>query len=333
MRARATPFRMPLAARVAGGRGSLPAREGELVCVDHAGTCGFGEATPVAGFGTHADFLRAALECARRDAAARAAGEPLAEALAREAGTRARATVAVARLVIGDGEALCDDARRSVAVGYSTLKLKVDGRFPDVALARVAGVHKAVRAGVALRVDANASFGPAAAAAFCRALAELGVEYLEEPVFGSDLAALARLRAIGAVPIAADESACTRAAAQRVIDADAADVLVLKPSVLGLGDTLAVARLARERGIGVAITSALDGAIARAAALAAAAALPGTPLAAGLATGDRLADDLAELPEPSRGGLDVPRGAGLGVSPDPAAIERLRTGPDRELAG
>jgi L-alanine-DL-glutamate epimerase-like enolase superfamily enzyme len=317
---------------VAGGRGTLSAREGELVCVNAFGACGFGEATPVAGFGTQADFRRSALECARRDAAAREAGEPLAEALAREAGTRARRRVAVARLVVGDGESLCDDARRGVAAGYATLKLKVDGRLPDVALARVASVRKALGERVALRVDANASFEPAAAAAFCRALAELGVEYLEEPVVGSDLAELVRLRAIGAVPIATDESACTRAAAQGVLDANAADVLVLKPSVLGLGDTLAVAQLAEGRGVRVAITSALDGAIARAAASAAAAAMPGTPLAAGLATGDRLADDLAELPEPSHGGLDVPPGPGLGITPDPAAIERLRAGPDRELA-
>src|SRR5262249_40044149 len=79
------------------------------------------------------------------------------------------------------------------------------------------------------------------------------------------------------------------------------------------------------------VTSGLDGALARAAALALAAALPEPLPACGLATGALLADDLACGPEPKDGELDVSSAPGLGLAPDPCALQALATGETREV--
>jgi L-alanine-DL-glutamate epimerase-like enolase superfamily enzyme len=331
-RLRWTPFRLPLCAPIATGTAVLAAREGALVRLERAdGAVGFGEATPAPGFAGPAAFAAAARDCAARDAAARTAGRSLAAALALALGTRPRAHVRVNALVAAaDLDAAVGEARRAAAAGFGSVKLKLRGAALARDLERVAAVRKAVPEVVRVRVDANASLGRADAAAVARALADLGVEHLEQPLPTDDLAGLAALRALGAVPIAADESAATLAGALRVLEVGAADVLVVKPSVLGLGGALALARRACAAGAGLVVTSALDGAIARAAALHLAAALPDPLPDCGLATAGLLADDLAPEPPVEDGALRVPAGPGLGVAPDPAALARLRCGPDRE---
>jgi len=299
---------------------------------------GWGEASPFPGFAPPERFRTAALACALRDLAARRAGERLCDALARELGTRARDRVPVNALLAAEApDAVTAEARSAAASGFRTLKLKIDGRDPERALARVRAARKAAGPGIALRVDANRSLpDEAAARPLLGALADLDVEYVEEPLGPScsrtapDAAVLRRLRGAG-VPLAADESAADPDTARRLLGSRAVDVLVLKPSVLGLGEALELAGIARRKGVPLVVTSALDGAVARAAALHLAAALPDPLLACGLATGELLADDLAASLEVRDGDLAVPSGAGLGLDPDPAALARLRTGPEREI--
>ena len=79
------------------------------------------------------------------------------------------------------------------------------------------------------------------------------------------------------------------------------------------------------------VTSFLDSAVGIASALHLAAALPPGP-AAGLATGDLLAEDLADLCI-GDGWIPLPRGAGLGVAPDASRLARCATGPVWEPGG
>ena len=101
-----------------------------------------------------------------------------------------------------------------------------------------------------------------------------------------------------------------------MLSAEAADVLILKPMVLGgPGNAHTLALRARERGIEPVVTTTIDGVVARLAALHVAAAIPDIG-ACGLATGDRLERDLA--PDPATvtdGGMTVPQADGLGVDP------------------
>jgi L-alanine-DL-glutamate epimerase-like enolase superfamily enzyme len=140
------------------------------------------------------------------------------------------------------------------------------------------------------------------------------VAYVEQPLPADDLAGHAALRGTD-VDVALDESLVGRRV-DSVLDADAADVLILKPMVLGgPGNAHTLALRAREQGVEPVVTTTIDGVVARLAALHVAAAVPDIG-ACGLATGDRLAADLA--PDPTTvtdGAMSVPQSTGLGVDP------------------
>jgi L-Ala-D/L-Glu epimerase len=219
-------------------------------------------------------------------------------------------------------------AELAVAAGFRTIKLKA-GREDTTAtlVERLGAVRAAVGDGVALRLDVNGSWGLEAAARNLRALAGFALQYAEQPLDPGALAKGAALRARVGIPIAADEAVTSVAAARAVLDAGAADVLVVKPSRVGgpsaVGD---IARLAGERGVPVVISSLFETGVGLALGLACAAALPdvpGWPAATrdhGLATADLLRDDLLESPLLVKGGRmrapGGPRTGRLGIAVD-----------------
>lgn len=366
-----TPFGLALRAPLATAAGPIERRDGVLVSLQLTGTLeGHGEATPLAGFGMEtlreswealialapqlvgedvrdldrlldgidvaapaAPAARAALDAALHDAAARAASRSVAGWLAARGAFRARASVPVNALLSACSPLrLAEEAARAVASGFGTLKLKVaTGPLADD-VARVAAVRSAVGGRARLRLDANGGWKEDEAMAALERLVSFDLELVEQPVAAHDLQALARIRAASPVRIAADESAAGAARAERVIALRAADVLCLKPAATGgLRAALRLAARARRAGIDVFVTTALDGAVARAAALQLAALLPPPLLACGLATGRLLVDDLAVGTQPQGGSLSLPEGPGLGVEPDPAALSRLCSGPSLEF--
>lgn len=368
-----TPFRLVLKEPLVTAAGRIEAREGVLVRLHgSAGLEGFGEATPIAGFGMEslgeswealsalapqlvgedlrdldalldgieaaaprAPAARAALDAALHDIAARANGCSVAEWIAARAGRQASRAVTVnALLSAREPERLAVEAAQAAAAGFGTLKLKVAAGSLAEDVARVAAVRAAVGDRARLRLDANGGWKEEEAVAALERLACFDVELVEQPVDANDLLALARLRTVSPVRIAADESASGVARAERVIALRAADAICLKLGAAGgIRAALRLAALARSAGIEIFVTSGLDGAVARAAALQLAAALPGPLPACGLATGALLRDDLATPVEPTRGVLVLPLGAGLGVVPDDAALSRLASGPSLELEG
>lgn len=350
----ATPFAIPFRRALATAGGGIVERAGVLVRLSAAGgLAGIGEAAPhpaagpgaldaavaalreaapraaegVGGVPAWVDEVpdgaaRAGLEMAWYDLAARAAGVRVAELF----GAVRRERVAVnALLDEREPKAAAAAARDLVARGFRCLKLKVAPRDLDGEAARLAAVREGAGEGVALRLDANAAWTVGEAVAALRRLGADGVEYVEQPV--AEIADLAEVRRAVAVPIAADESVTGPEAVERIAAAGAADVVVIKPALLGLRAAAAAARAARERGIGVVITSALDTSIGIAAALHLAAALPDPLPPCGLATAALLAGDLAREPLIAEGGyLRLPSGPGLGVEVDAAALRRWSTG-------
>ena len=219
-------------------------------------------------------------------------------------------------------------ARSAVAAGFGTIKLKASAAEPVGTLAgRVAAVRRAVGPDIGLRLDANGRWGAAEARAHLSALAGMGLEYVEQPV--AELEALAVLRAGSPVPIAADELVDSPVAAGRILDAAAADVLVVKPArVGGPVQALRIATMAAERGVPVVVSTLLETGLGLATALRVAAVLPaaGEPrrhLAHGLATADRLSTDLlAAALEIRDGAMVVPAAPGAWPRPDDAGIRR-----------
>jgi O-succinylbenzoate synthase len=116
-----------------------------------------------------------------------------------------------------------------------------------------------------------------------------------------------------------------------VLDAGAADVLVVKPSRVGGPVPVAeIARLAAERGVPVVISSLFETGVGLAMGLACAADLPDVPgwpaveRDHGLATADLLRDDMLVAPLVVKGGrMRAPGGPGsgaLGVTVDEAVV-------------
>ena len=145
-----------------------------------------------------AGAARNALDCALWDVAAKAAGKPLWQ----YAGLAAAPKPLVTAFTISLGEAAVmeADAAKAAAKGYGLLKLKLTGAGDR---ARVAAV-RAGAPGARLIVDANESWAGMDIAAEAAALAELGVEMIEQPVPAGQDEMLAGVKS--PLPLLADES-------------------------------------------------------------------------------------------------------------------------------
>lgn len=323
------PFALPLSRPLSTADGQIETRRGFLVRAEIDGTVGVGEATPLPGWteplDACGDALRAveeprealrsgrldsrpaarhAVSLAVLDAEARAAGVPLYRHLGRDD----RVESVPVNATVGDGSPAETAAavEGAIGAGFPAVKLKVGVRSPEADLERLEAVDAAA---AELRVDANGAWSPGTAERLLPALAERGVDLVEQPTAASDLQAHAALRGRG-VDVAADESV-RAVGVEAILEADAADVVVCKPMALGGVDrALAAASAARDAGADVIVTTTIDGAIARAAAVHLAAALPGIG-PCGLATGALLESDLRGGVAPVEGGAAaVPQGKG-----------------------
>ncbi len=257
--------------------------------------------------------LRCAIATAWLAARAAAVGMPLGRFLAGPAWAVA-ATVPANGLVT-DG--LPDDAAARaaslVAQGHRTLKVKcTSDRAGD--RARVAAVREAAPA-ARLRLDANESWAPEWSLAHLADLASFDIEYVEQPL-PSDHgpAAQAAYRAQSPVKVALDESATDLPAIAALLDAGAADVIILKPQRAGGPDRAkAIIDLCRARGVRVTVTVSLETAVGTTAALHVASLLPAPLPDCGLAMGRFLARDVAAAPVLTDGRMIVPTLPGLGI--------------------
>jgi o-succinylbenzoate synthase len=282
----------------------LPPGEGPLPLGE-----GWGEGLP-----TRTPAARHGVEQALLDLLAQRRGIPLSQLLASDA----RAGLQVnALLGAASPEALAEEARRAVAEGYETLKLKVAGRPLPEDVARLSAVRNAVGPTIRLRVDANGGWTEPEARTALEALGRYGLELCEQPVALENPEALARLTEHSPCPLAADEALALPKATQYLLNhPGTVGILVLKPMVLGgLLPTLWLAREAARKGMDAYVTSSLDGVIARAGAAHLAAALPSGKYASGLGVGHLFKDEPGKHPfRPVRGRIQLPRAPGLGVN-------------------
>jgi len=334
------PFSVQLATPLSTAHGPLEEREGFLVRIDHAGTDGVGEATPLPGWtetkseceaalaraGELAEQLdwgialtkteppaaRHGLSLALADAQARIGEQPLYRAFG--ANETVRAVPVNATIGDADPEATAETAEAAVAQGFDCLKVKAGRRSVETDIERVRAVRE--RVDVPLRVDANGAWEPAVAERAFDSFADLRVAYVEQPLPAEDLSGHAALRD-GPVDVAVDESLAAYDIDQ-VLDASAADVVVLKPMVLGGPDlTQAAALRAREAGVEPIVSTTVDAVVARTGAVHVAASVPDVG-PCGLATGELLRSDLGPDPAPvADGEITVPQDAGLGLPARP----------------
>ena len=213
--------------------------------------------------------------------------------------------------------------------GCRTAKVKVAERGQTLAddVARVRAVRAELGPEGRIRVDANGGWTVEEAVVALTALAEVGLEYAEQPCATVPELAAVRARLDGAVLIAADESVRKAEDPLAVARAGAADLLVIKAQPLG-GIRRAAAIVA-EAGLPAVVSSALESSVglAQGAHLAAALGLAHEGAAAcGLGTAALLAADVTAHPLlPVAGAIPVRR-----VVPDAALLVAHAAPPERD---
>jgi O-succinylbenzoate synthase len=221
--------------------------------------------------------------------------------------------------------AMLDEIRGYLARGYRRVKLKIEpGRDVEVV--------RAIRGALPdtpLSVDANAAYTAADVDTF-RALDDLDLVMIEQPLGHEDLVEHARLQRELRTPICLDESIRSAAEARAAIDLGACRVINIKPGrVGGLLEARRVHDAALERGVPVWIGGMLETGIGRASNVAMAA-LPGVTMPGDTSGSDRyFAEDLTPPFEvDAEGTMAVPTGPGIGVDPVPERLTActVRTG-------
>ena len=207
-----------------------------------------------------------------------------------------------------------------------TVKVKVAeaGQVLADDVARVAAVRELLGPEGRIRIDANGAWNVDEAEHAVHALARYDLEYVEQPCATVDelFELRQRVKYMG-IPIAADESVRKAADPLAVARAGAADILVVK--VQPLGGVHAALAIAREAGLPVVVSSALDTAIGLSMGLHLAASLPQLEFDCGLATSALFVDDVTDdRPLPENGQLAVRR-----IAPTPRLLSQHATTPER----
>lgn len=276
--------------------------------------------------------LLCGLETALLDACGQASNQSIAELLAGnypcEQGSRQpvtlRTTIPVNAVISSEtSEIMLAKARTAIAAGFACLKLKVTDAS-QATIERVATLRDAIGSAPRLRLDANEGWNFEQACWMLTQCAPYDIQYVEQPLSACDLSGMARLRRVSPIPIAVDEALSGLTSAQRVLEAGAADVLILKPQLAGgLRACRQIIQAASQRQVACVITSTLEAGIGVVAALHLAAASPEVTMACGLATLDVLEDDLlCEALPVHNGHMCVPLGMGLGIRLDLGSLER-----------
>ena len=274
----------------------------------------------------NAPNARAAIECAIADLEAQRAGVNLAVYWRRLAGMSGEGAQSVGVQALVGGEthgAVFDSAKRFRQAGYGAFKLKlaVSRTTPGISadLRRVAALREAVGPDARIRLDANEAWIREEARVALQALAEWGIDYVEQPIARDDLEGLALLDRDSPIRIAADESLLGQGL-DKCIDARAASIFVVKPAAIGgFRASIGLERRASALGIRVVWSSLIDGVVSRQAALHLAAALEAAGEVHGLGTGALMATDLAKAPPVRSGKIELSKSPGLGLDNAPSA--------------
>lgn len=208
---------------------------------------------------------------------------------------------------------------------FETVKIKVAAGHENLEhdLARIEKV-RALYPNAKIRLDANGGYTIDQALQLVEKLAGFNVEYLEQPVKTvADLAELRKRIAGSGIKIAADESIRKSSDPAEVMRAGAADIVMLKAQPLGGVD--ASLRIAKDLGLEVVVSSALETSLGISQGLHLAGALPELTYDCGLGTLNLFAGDIVKqslIPTDSLLEVKV-------VEPDTELLERYAASPER----
>ncbi|HEY1378412.1 MAG TPA: enolase C-terminal domain-like protein [Gemmataceae bacterium] len=279
--------------------------------------------------GIRGNAARCAVELAVLDAYGRHFGEPLSAVTRLLEPTLYRPQPSVrysGAVTSSDGLKLKLVAWLYRLYGFRQIKVKVGIPGQDDAV-RLMAVRRRVGGAVELRVDANEAWPADAVADHIRALEPFGIVSVEQPVSHAEVAALAEIRQRIPPAVMLDESLCSMTDAERAVAGGWCDRFNLRLSKCGgLIPTLRLAAFARDNDIGCQLGCQVgETAVLSAAGRNFAATVGGLTAVEGsfdrhLVRAPLSREDITF----GRGGwAPALTGPGLGVTIDPAAVERV----------
>ncbi|HEX7464772.1 MAG TPA: o-succinylbenzoate synthase [Actinomycetota bacterium] len=254
-------------------------------------------------------MAKATLANALLDAELRADGRSLASFLGAD---KDRVACGVSVGITATTEELLERVAGYLAEGYRRIKLKIE---PGLDVDRAAAVREA-HADAVFSVDANAAYAPGDEGVF-RALDDLGLLMIEQPLHHEDLVNHAKLQQQIRTPICLDESIRSADGAAAALELGACRIVNVKQGrVGGLLEARRVRDVAWSRDVPVWCGGMLETGIGRATNLALAA-LPGFTLPGDISASRRyFVDDLTEPFDMAPDGtMAVPSAPGIGVDP------------------
>jgi muconate cycloisomerase len=209
-------------------------------------------------------FAKCAIETALLDAQGQRLGVPVSELL----GGRVRATLPVA-WTLASGDTATDIAEAETMLDkrrHRIFKLKIGARSVEDDVAHVLAIKRALGERASVRVDVNQAWSELEAVRGIAALADGGIDLVEQPVRADNRAALRRLSARFDVAVMADEALHGPGDAYDIARSEGADVFAVKIAQSGgLFPALQVAAVAQLAGIGLYGGTMLEGGIGTAA--------------------------------------------------------------------
>tara|TARA_R110000868_G_scaffold410693_7_gene699913 strand:- start:6623 stop:7693 length:1071 start_codon:yes stop_codon:yes gene_type:complete len=208
-------------------------------------------------------------------------------------------------------EKIIPTIRTKVSEGFNTIKIKV-----GVAFESEKTILQTIRAEfpkIKIRVDANQAWDVNEAIENLTSIANLGIEYCEQPVAAEDINALKKVTENTEIKIAADESLGNKNRTKQLIEQNCCDLIILKPALIGLFDNINVTKqLAETHNMEVVFTTLMDGIIGRKITAVLASNLGSSTYAHGLATGTLLNEKKTETELIKKGKYIFQKTSGIG---------------------
>ena len=251
--------------------GSTTERHVIEISVREGTFCGYGEAAPLPGFGLESfqdaeaglqNWVRDPEQLPASPAALSGAVTALEYLELQKEGICLPAASIAVQALVGASEASDVEAQvaQAVASGYSAVKLKVATTETSVDIDRIQVAAAVTNGETLLRLDANGGWSPDEALKVLTAVSDTEIELIEEPT--RDPSEWREISTRTGLKVGADEQLTDRLQIDRILELEAAQTFVLKPSVLGGPEsTRQLASRAQDHNVRVLISSLLDGPI------------------------------------------------------------------------
>lgn len=208
--------------------------------------------------------------------------------------------------------------------GFGTVKLKAGVQEPAIELETLRAIRDLLPE-IKLRIDPNAAWTPATAMNLLGSLAEIGLEYLEDPVAGQ--AGMAEVRSKTALPLSTNMCVVEFDDIPGALALGSVDVILSDPWYWGGPlQTKTLAELCRVHGLGIGMHSGIELGIGMAIMAHTGVTIPQLTLAVD-AHHHHLVDDVIVGPRllpAGDGRLAPPNGPGWGVELDEDKVEQYR---------